>query len=128
MKRVIGLGGIFFKAKDKKATIEWYKKHLGLNINENYGGTEFHWRDAEKPDQDGYSVWSVMPDTTKYFDPSESKFMMNFIVDDLEKLFPVLKEEGVTLVGDLVVGEYGKFAWALDPDGNKIELWEPPVK
>lgn len=125
MKRVTGLGGIFFKSENQAQSIEWYKKHLGLDINESYGGTEFKWRDHENPEKESKTIWSVFKSTTKYLDPSQSKFMVNYIVEDLETLMPILKSEGVEVVGDLEKSDYGKFAWILDPDGNKIELWEP---
>ena len=124
MKRVIGLGGIMFKSKDPKTLIAWYKKHLGLAI-EDYGGTVFMWDDAMKPGENRYSVWSVAPETSKYFEPGKFSFMVNFMVEDLTALLDILKTEGVEIVGEPMDSEYGKFGWVLDPDGNKIELWQP---
>lgn len=124
MKRVIGLGGIMFKSKDPKTLIEWYKKHLGLAI-EDYGGTIFMWDDATKPGESRYSVWSVSPENSKYYEPGKSSFMVNFIVEDLYALLDVLKTEGVQIIGEPMDSEYGKFGWVIDPDGNKIELWQP---
>lgn len=121
MKRVTGIGGIFFKTKDPEKLKEWYKKHLGIKADK-YGAT-FDWR---KPDgTKGYTAWSTFKEDTTYFQPSEKELMINYRVEDLEALLKVLKEEGVTVIGEMEVFEYGKFGWILDPEGNKIELWEP---
>lgn len=124
MKRVTGLGGVFFKSKNPKDLTTWYDEHLGLDFGKNTWST-FEWREKDKPDQLGRTEFSVFPDTTKYTEPSKSTFMINFRVENLEKLIEVLRGEGVTIVGDIEVYDYGKFGWILDPDGNKIELWEP---
>lgn len=124
IKRVTGLGGFFFKCDDPKATKDWYKNHLGVPVDQ-YGWT-FWWKDKEG--KDCSTQWSPFPAETKYFEPSQKQFMMNFRVDDLEELMKLLKEEGVTVVGDMETYDYGKFAWILDPEGNKIELWEPKDK
>ncbi len=121
MKRVTGIGGFFFKSENPNATKEWYKNHLGLPTNA-YGCT-FEWKDKEG--KECQTQWSPFAADTKYFEPSEKPFMMNFRVDNLEALLEVLKEEGVTIVGEMQSFDYGKFGWILDPDGNKIELWEP---
>lgn len=123
-KRVTGLGGIFLKMNDPKATTTWYDKHLGLNFKGNSYQT-FKWRDRERPDQLGRTEFSLFPKNTKYFEPSESSFMLNLRVENLEKLLDILRGEGVTIVGEMELFDYGKFAWILDPEGNKIELWEP---
>jgi catechol 2,3-dioxygenase-like lactoylglutathione lyase family enzyme len=123
MKRVTGIGGVFFKCKDPERTRAWYKKHLDLPADE-YGAI-FRWRDEKDPEKAGYTVWSPFPQDTNYFSPSEKNFMFNYRVDDLELLLSVLKEEGVEVVGEVEKHEYGKFGWIMDPDGNKIELWEP---
>lgn len=123
-KRVTGLGGFFFKSKDPDATKNWYKNHLGLNTDQ-YGCT-FWWKDENG--EKCSTQWSPMSDKTKYFKPSEKQFMMNFRVENLEELLKVLKEEGVTIVGEMESYDYGKFGWILDPEGNKIELWEPVDK
>ena len=120
-KRVTGLGGSFFKTKDPSKVKDWYNKHLGLNTDQ-YGST-FWWKDKEG--NDCSTQWSPMKDDTTYFEPSTSTFMMNFRVENLVELIPILKKEGVTVVGEIQEFEYGKFGWILDPDGNKIELWEP---
>jgi len=119
--RVTGLGGFFFKTEDPKGLKNWYGKHLGLPIDD-YGCT-FWWKDKEG--NDCSTQWSTFPKDTKYFQPSEKQFMMNFRVENLVELLAVLKEEGVTIVGEVEEYEYGKFGWILDPEGNKIELWEP---
>lgn len=121
IKRVTGIGGFFFKSEDPNATKEWYKNHLGLPTDA-YGCT-FWWKDKEG--NDCSTQWSPFGADTNYFEPSEKQFMMNFRVDNLEALLEVLKEEGVTIVGEMQSFDYGKFGWILDPEGNKIELWEP---
>ena len=123
MKRVTGIGGIFFKTKDTEKTKAWYHKHLGIESDQ-YGG-QFVWRDLDNPDKKCYTVWSPFNSDTKYFDPSEKPFMFNYRVENLEKLLEVLKEEGITVVGEIEKYDYGKFGWIMDLDGNKIELWEP---
>lgn len=122
-KRVTGIGGIFFKCADPAATREWYAKHLGFST-EKYG-TIFEWYDADKPEQKGQTVWNPFPANTTYFAPSEKEFMLNLRVENLEWLLGELKKEGIEPVGELQVYEYGKFAHIMDPDGNKLELWEP---
>lgn len=124
MKRVTGLGGIFFKAKDNKKMYEWYKTHLGID-SKDWGGM-FKWKDFET-DKKSYTAWSIFKDNTKYLDPSKKSMMINYRVDNLEKLLAVLKDEGVTIIGEPEISEYGKFGWIMDPEGNKIELWEPPA-
>jgi predicted enzyme related to lactoylglutathione lyase len=123
MERVTGLGGFFFKSQDPEKLREWYDQHLGIK-NSQYG-TIFEWKgeNGEK----GQTVWNLFKESTKYFDPSEKQFMINYRVKDLLGLIEVLKKEGVTVIGEPQVSEYGKFGWILDPEGNKIELWEPPI-
>ena len=122
MKRVTGIGGIFFKAQDPKSLKEWYKAHLGVDAGD-YGAT-FDWRDKDDPTKSGQTVWSLFPHDTKYFDPSSAPFMINYRVEDLVGLQAVLRSEGVE-VSDVQDDGYGRFAWASDPEGNRIELWEP---
>src|SRR5690606_20497102 len=121
LKRATGIGGIFFKTRDSKALVSWYQKHLGLNTDD-YGCT-FWWKDMQG--NDCSTQWSPFAETTEYFLPSEKPFMQNFRVYDLEALLEQLQLEGVTQVGKIQAFDYGKFAWILDPEGNKIELWEP---
>ncbi|MEH0154564.1 VOC family protein [Limibacter armeniacum] len=123
MKRVTGIGGIFFKCTNPTEVKSWYSKHLGLNTDEY--GTSFEWRKAENPNEKGYTAWSPMDEKTDYFAPSEQSFMVNFRVENLEALIAVLKEEGVQVIGEIQSYEYGKFAHIMDPEGNKVELWEP---
>jgi predicted enzyme related to lactoylglutathione lyase len=123
-KRVVGLGGIFFKAKDPKAMIEWYKKHLGLSIEE-WGGVMFKWADLSTTNTDAYSMVSFFSEDTDYLKPSSKDFMLNLVVDDLFSLVDMLKKEGVELIGEPSNTEFGKFASIMDPEGNKLELWEP---
>lgn len=123
-KRVTGLGGIFLKMNDPKTTTAWYDAHLGLNFKGNTYQT-FKWRDRKKPEQIGRTEFSLFPKDTTYFAPSESPFMLNLRVENLVKLLDILRGEGVTIVGEMETHDYGKFAWILDPEGNKIELWEP---
>ncbi|PQJ16017.1 VOC family protein [Aureicoccus marinus] len=120
-KRVTGLGGFFFKTSQPDHLKQWYKERLGIPTD-NYGWS-FWWKDAEG--NDGLTQWSPMKDDTDYFEPSESSFMMNFRVENLDELLAALKEEGVTVMEKTEEYDYGKFGWILDPDGNKIELWEP---
>jgi predicted enzyme related to lactoylglutathione lyase len=121
MKRVIGIGGIFFKANDPKALAEWYEKHLGID----FGGkayTEFSFREKEKG---GMSLSFFKPDT-QYFAPSTKDFMLNLRVDNLDELLKTLRDEGVHVFDETEAADYGKFGWILDLEGNKIELWQPP--
>jgi len=122
-KKVTGIGGIFFKSKDPQKMREWYKEHLGLVTNE-YGSL-FEFRSTDNPDQKGYLQWSPFADKTKYFEPSKKDFMINYRVENLEKLIEELRKEGVEIVGEIESFDYGKFAHILDLEGNKIELWEP---
>jgi len=120
-KRVTGLGGFFFKSENPDAAKNWYKEHLGLDTDQ-YGCT-FWWKDKEG--NDCSTQWSPMDEKTEYFQPSQKQFMMNFRVENLDELLAALKEEGITIVGEPEEYNYGKFGWILDPEGNKIELWEP---
>ena len=120
-KRVTGLGGFFFRTKDPKAIKEWYGKHLGLPVDDY--GCSFWWKDQEG--KDCMTQWGPFNEDTEYFSPSKKQFMMNFRVENLEELLTQLKEEGVTIVGEVQSYDYGKFGWIMDPEGNKIELWEP---
>ena len=124
-KRVTGIGGIFFKAEDPTTLKEWYGKHLGLDVTE-YGAT-FRWIERENKEANtlARTEWSPFKKDTTYFAPSEKPFMFNYRVENLTALLKALKEEGVTIVGEVEEYSYGKFGWIMDPEGNKIELWEP---
>jgi len=123
VKRVTGIGGIFFKSENPGKLYEWYEKHLG--IKQEPGGVMFHWREADAPERQGMTVWSLFKKDTKYFDPSRSSFMINYRVDNLDALLEALKAEGVEIDPKREDHEYGRFAWIMDPEGNRIELWEP---
>ncbi|NNC86104.1 MAG: VOC family protein [Bacteroidia bacterium] len=121
--RITGLGGIFFKAKDPKATKQWYDEHFSLGTDQY--GKSFQWYDLNDKEKICHTQWSAMKDDTDYFDPGKQDYMINYRVENLEELIEELKTKGVKQVGGLDKYDYGKFAWVLDPDGNKIELWEP---
>lgn len=123
MKKVTGVGGIFFKTKDPEKMKEWYNKNLGLVTNE-YGSV-FEFRESDKPENKAYSVWSPFKDDTDYFQPSEKEFMINYRVENIEALVEELQKSGVTICDEIETYEYGKFVHILDPENNKIELWEP---
>lgn len=125
MKRVTGLGGVFFKTKDPQKTKEWYDKHLGMKMDEY--GFAFQWIDTNHPNAKApaTTAWSPFKEDSKYFSPSEKPYMFNYRVENLVELLKVLKEEGVEIVGEMQEYSYGKFGWIMDQDGNKIELWEP---
>lgn len=122
-KRVTGLGGIFFKSENPKEQNQWYAKHLGLPTSDY--GTTFEWREKDNAETIGQTLWTPFKADTKYFEPSTKEFMVNFRVENLEWLLETLRAEGVTILGEMQVYDYGKFAHILDPEGNKIELWEP---
>lgn len=123
MPKVTGIGGVFFKAKDPAASRDWYKAHLGIPTDD-YGWS-WLWRDHEKPDEEGRTQWSPFKADTDYFSPSEAPFMVNFTVDDLDGLLASLKAGGIEQVGEIEDYPYGRFAWIMDPDGVKLELWQP---
>lgn len=123
MKKVTGIGGIFFKCKDPKKVTEWYQKHLGLTTNP-YGAT-FEWYESEDSTKKAQTQWTLFSETTKYFEPFFKDFMINYRVENLEALVAELKKEGVTIVDNMETYDYGKFIHILDTEGNKIQLWEP---
>lgn len=123
MKKVTGIGGIFFKCKDPNKMKEWYQKHLGLNTND-YGAT-FEWYEGTDNTKKATTQWSPFDETTKYFAPSTKDFMINYRVENLEQLVEELQKEGVTIVDKIETYDYGKFVHIMDVEGNKIELWEP---
>ncbi len=121
-QRVTAIGGIFFKCSDPAGIKEWYKNHLGLPVDP-YGAT-FEWRDAAEPEKKGQTIWSPFKKETDYFAPSGKDFMFNYRVENLEWLLGELKKEGIEPIGEMQVYDYGKFAHIMDPEGNKVELWE----
>ena len=153
MKRVTGIGGIFFKSEDPDKHYQWYETHLGIRRSPDGTGAAFPWREISDPQNrdsqgsdpqkhsaekhasqeneatgNGMTVWSIFPQNTKYFDPSCSGFMINYRVNDLDALLDALKKEGVQIDLHREDYDYGRFAWIMDPDGNRIELWEPKKK
>lgn len=123
MKKVTGIGGIFFKSSNPEKIKKWYNKNLGLVIDAH--GSPFEFRNAHDPDKINYLQWSPFQEDTSYFEPSNKDFMINYRVADLEALVKELKKEGVTICDKIETYDYGKFVHIMDPDGNKIELWEP---
>ena len=125
MKRVTGIGGVFFNAKDPVALRAWYRKHLGIDVQE-WGGAAFAWADATGNPTTGTTIWSVGAADPNPFAPSTSAFMVNYRIDDLAALLQALRDEGCNVLDKVDESDYGKFGWVMDPEGNKIELWEPP--
>jgi len=123
MKKVTGIGGIFFKSKDPNKMKEWYQKHLGLNTTE-YGAV-FEWFEGADGTKKGITAWSPFAETTKYFEPSTKDFMINYRVENLVELVEELKKEGVSITDKIEADEFGKFIHILDVEGNKVQLWEP---
>jgi len=125
MPRVTGIGGIFFKAGDADALRGWYQCHLGLDV-QSWGGTVFRWTDPAEAGRDGATVWNIFPETSEYFAPSRAPFMINYRVQDLRRVLAELREEGCQVDDRVEESEFGKFGWVSDPEGNRLELWEPP--
>ncbi len=126
MKRVTGIGGVFFKASDAPALQAWYKRHLGIDVQA-WGGAAFTWTSSDGAPVAGTTAWSIAPSGSDQFAPSAASFMINYRVEDLLSLVKVLREEGCNVLENVDDSEYGKFAWVIDPEGNKVELWEPPA-
>src|SRR2546430_17600540 len=126
MKRVTGIGGIFFSAIDPVTLQAWYKQHLGIDVQE-WGGTAFTWTDGAGKPTNGTSVWSIGAADGEQFAPSKSTFMVNYRVDGLTGLLQALRDEGCDVLEKTTDdSDYGKFGWVMDPEGNKVELWQPP--
>ena len=121
--KVTGIGGIFFRSEDPQKIKEWYGQNLGMAIDE--WGSPFEFRNANRPDEINYLIWSPHDQVTEYFKPSEKQFMINYRVQNIEGLVKKLRENGVTIVDTIEEYDYGKFVHIMDPEGNKIELWEP---
>jgi predicted enzyme related to lactoylglutathione lyase len=126
MRRVTGIGGIFFHAKDPASLQAWYRQHLGIDVQP-WGGAVFTWADAAGQPMKGSTTWSIGAADGGYFAPSQAPFMINYRVDDLDALLAALREEGCNVLDKTENCEYGRFGWVLDPEGNKVELWQPPA-
>ena len=125
MKRVTGIGGIFFTARDPAALRAWYKTHLGIDVQE-WGGAAFEWADEDGNPTKGMTVWSISKADGAYFAPSTASFMVNYRVADLDALLQALREEGCNVLPNAETSQDGKFGWVMDPEGHKVELWQPP--
>ena len=125
MRRVTGIGGIFFQARDPVAMRDWYRRHLGIDVLE-WGGAAFTWTDAAGQPAGGTTIWSIGPADGEGFGPGRSPFMINYRVDDLASLLQALRAEGCQVLDKTDDSEYGKFGWVIDPEGHKVELWQPP--
>ena len=126
MAKITGIGGVFFKSAGKGSDLsDWYAKNLGLQL-ESWGGAILRWPEDTAEDG-GLTVWSTANSDTKWFSPSDASFMINYRVDDLDELLEQLRQNGVEIVSGPESAENGKFAWIMDPDGNKLELWEPMI-
>jgi predicted enzyme related to lactoylglutathione lyase len=123
MKRVTGIGGVFFSAKDPAKLHSWYKTHLGIDVQE-WGGASFRWVDDAGAPVNGTTAWLIGDGS--YFAPGNAAFMVNYRVADLHGLLKVLREEGCEVLEKVEESEFGKFGWVMDPEGNKVELWQPP--
>lgn len=126
MKRVTGIGGIFFKSKDAPTLQAWYKRHLGIDVQP-WGGAAFDWTDADGKPVSGTTAWSIVSEQSNQFAPGTAAFMVNYRVEDLLALINALREEGCNVLEKIDDSEYGKFGWVIDPEGNKVELWQAPA-
>jgi predicted enzyme related to lactoylglutathione lyase len=126
MKRVTGIGGVFFYAKDPVALRAWYQRHLGIDVQV-WGGAAFTWTDEAGSPVGGTTIWSVTEAKSNQFAPGTASFMVNYRVDDLSSLLQALRDEGCNVLEKTDDSEYGKFGWVIDPEGNKVELWQPPA-
>jgi predicted enzyme related to lactoylglutathione lyase len=125
MQRVTGIGGVFFQAKNAESLRAWYKQHLGIDVQA-WGGVAFAWADSDGKPVAGTTAWAIHEHTGTDYAPSSSPFMVNYRVHDLRALLAALKAEGCNVLEKVDESEYGKFGWVIDPEGNKVELWEPP--
>ena len=125
MAKALGVGGIFFKSPDPARLRDWYAKWLGIEM-QNEQGMSFAIFQTDTMPANGYTVWSAFDASTGYFAPSSKEFMFNLVVDNLDEAISQVKTGGAQVVGDTEKSEYGGFAWFIDPDGNKVELWQPP--
>ena len=126
MKRVTGIGGIFFKAKDAPALRAWYRRHLGIDVQD-WGGAAFRWADSQATPTCGTTIWSIAPQESNQFAPGNASFMVNYRVEDLHAVVAALRAEGCHVLEKIEESEYGNFAWVIDPEGNKVEFWQAPA-
>jgi len=124
MERVTGIGGIFFKSPDPKALTAWYRDHLGVPVDD-WGGVAFKWEEDTDPARPRMTIWSPFKADTTYFAPSTASFMINYRVDDLDRMLSQLRSMGDRVDDKVQDSEFGRFGWVFDPDGNKVELWQP---
>lgn len=124
MAKITGIGGIIFKAKNSKKIQDWYARHLGVQVDE-HGVWSHYWRDVESPDRVGRTVWEVFAEDAENFEGSQASFMVNYRVENLDSCLADLKAEGVHVMDNIVEFPFGRLGWCLDPEGNKVELWEP---
>lgn len=126
MKRVTGVGGIFFYAKDPAALRAWYQRHLGIDV-QTWGGAAFEWKDDAGQPVGGTTAWCISAADSGHFAPGSASFMVNYRVADLDALLQALRDEGCQVLDKADDSDFGKFGWVIDPEGNKVELWEPPA-
>lgn len=126
MEKVMGIGGVFFKSPDKSALAAWYRDHLGVPVDDGWDGAVFSWADNDA-NHDAMTVWSPFAADTDYFAPSEASFMVNFRVANLEAMLKQLRDGGCDVVDRTETSDFGSFGWVMDPDGNRVELWQPPA-
>jgi len=126
MEKVTGIGGIFFKSTDRDALSAWYRDNLGVPVDDSWGGASFDWRE-HNPAGDATTIWNPFSADTTYFEPSDKGFMVNFRVRDLDAMLAQLRANGCDVADKIEDGDFGKFGWVMDPDGNRVELWQPPA-
>jgi catechol 2,3-dioxygenase-like lactoylglutathione lyase family enzyme len=126
MERVTGIGGVFFKARDVDALKDWYREHLGFELEGDKPVSVFRWYRREQPDEGGSTTWALFTEESDYLGPSSARFMVNYRVESLDRMLQQLKEAGVEVEDRVEQSEFGRFGWAIDPEGNRFELWEPP--
>ena len=126
MQKVMGIGGIFFKATDKAVLAAWYRDNLGVPVDDTWGGAVFSWTDND-PEKNAHTVWSPFAADTTYFEPSTKGFMVNFRVANLDAMLAQLRANGCDVVDKIEASDFGRFGWVMDPDGNRVELWQPPA-
>ncbi|HST03550.1 MAG TPA: VOC family protein [Chloroflexia bacterium] len=127
MARILGIGGVFFKSPDPAKLVEWYSAQFSVPAETDFGGILFHWKSAQEPEDSHFTIWSAFPRDTAYFEPTTAPYMINYIVDDLDGVLQHLRASGTQVDDKQEDTEYGRFGWAVDPDGVRFELWQPPA-